>query len=48
MKRAALLIIMMSLVGCATVEDQDCRRVADILGDADYYSVCLIQKRGSK
>lgn len=44
MKRAAALLALLALAGCATVEDRDCRRTADILQDPDHYRVCLIQK----
>ena len=44
MKCTAALLALLALVGCATVEDRDCRRTADILNDADHYRVCLIQK----
>lgn len=44
MKRIAILAILAALTGCATVEDSNCRRTAEILNDAGHYRVCLIQK----
>lgn len=45
MKRLISLLTLLALAGCATVEDQECRRVSDILNDASHYQVCLAQKR---
>jgi len=44
MKRIVTIAILAALSGCATVEDHDCRRTAQILNDASHYNVCLIQK----
>jgi len=43
-----LIILATALAACATVEDRDCRRTADILGDASHYGVCLQQKAGAR
>jgi hypothetical protein len=45
MKHLISLIALLALASCATVEDRDCRRASDILNDANYYDVCLTQKR---
>lgn len=46
MKRAGIAIAMavVAITGCASVEDRDCRRTADILEDPSHYRICLIQK----
>lgn len=44
MKRAAALLCLLALAACAIVDDTDCRRTAEILGDPSHYRICLVQK----